>query len=178
MADARPTDTLAQLRAGRLAGATRLDLRGCGLTELPPELLALADTLALLDLSGNRLQALPDAFATLQQLRVLFCSDNAFTELPAVLGRCAALDLVGFKACRIERVPARALPPALRWLILTDNRIAELPESLGDCPRLQKLMLAGNRLRRLPRRIGDCQRRCTAPPSRCQVAAWMTPDAP
>lgn len=158
MADARPTDTLARLRAGRLAGATQLDLRGCGLTELPAEILALADTLQVLDLSGNRLQALPEAFSALQRLRVLFCSDNPFTELPAVLGRCAALDTVGFKACRIERVPAQALPPSLRWLILTDNRIAELPESLGDCRRLQKLMLAGNRLRQLPAGIARCQR--------------------
>jgi len=158
MADVRPTDTLAKLRAGRLAGATRLDLRGCGLRELPPEVLALADTLEVLDLSGNELTALPEGFSCLQQLRVLFCSDNPFTELPAVLGRCSALNIIGFKANRIERVPPQALPAALRWLILTDNRITELPASLGDCTRLQKLMLAGNRLRRLPDRIAQCQR--------------------
>jgi len=162
MADARPTDTLAvtldRMRAGQLAGATRLDLRGCGLRELPTEVLALADTLEVLDLSGNQLQALPDTFAALQRLRVLFCSDNPFTELPAVLGRCTALDIIGFKANRIERVPPQALPPSLRWLILTDNRITELPASLGDCHRLQKLMLAGNRLRHLPASIAHCQR--------------------
>ena len=158
MSNVRSVDILAQLRAGRLAGATQLDLRGCGLRELPPEVLALADTLEMLDLSGNDLTALPEGFSCLQQLRVLFCSDNPFTELPSMLGRCAALDIVGFKACRIEQVPGQALPPALRWLILTDNRIADLPASLGDCARLQKLMLAGNRLRRLPTRIADCQR--------------------
>ena len=158
MADARPTDTLARLRAGQLAGATRLDLRGCGLAEVPAEVFALADTLEVLDLSGNALQALPETFATLQKLRVLFCSDNRFTALPAVLGRCAALDIIGFKANRIVRVPPQALPPSLRWLILTDNRIDELPATLGDCHRLQKLMLAGNHLRRLPERIADCRR--------------------
>ena len=158
MADPHPCDTLAQLRAGRLTGASRLDLRGCGLQQLPPEVLTLADTLQVLDLTGNQLQALPDAFARLHQLRVLFCSNNRFTELPAVLGRCPALDTIGFKANQIARVPAQALPPLLRWLILTDNRIAELPESLGDCVRLQKLMLAGNRLRQLPARIAHCQR--------------------
>ena len=68
------------------------------------------------------------------------------------------MDTVGFKANQIARVPAQALPPLLRWLILTDNRIAELPESLGDCAGLQKLMLAGNRLYRLPARIANCQR--------------------
>lgn len=158
MPDDRPTDTLALLRAGHLAGSVKLDLRGCALREMPPEVIALANTLEVLDLSGNQLQALPDTFAALHKLRVLFCSDNPFTELPAVLGRCAALDTIGFKANRLERVPAQALPPLLRWLILTDNHIAELPASLGDCERLQKLMLAGNHLRRLPASIARCQR--------------------
>jgi hypothetical protein len=158
MTDIHPTDTLARLRAGQLVGATRLDLRGCGLDVVPPEVFALADTLEVLDLSGNRLQSLPDAFASLQHLRILFCSDNHFTTLPEVLGRCAALDIVGFKANRIASVPALSLPPSLRWLILTDNRIAELPDTLGDCTGLQKLMLAGNRLRRLPAGIAACQR--------------------
>jgi hypothetical protein len=33
---------------------------------------------------------------------------------------------------------------------LTDNRLARLPDALGERPALQKLMLAGNRLDRLP----------------------------
>ena len=59
---------------------------------------------------------------------------------------------------RIAQVPAASLPPALRWLILTDNQIERLPEALGERPRLQKLMLAGNRLRRLPASLAQCQR--------------------
>ena len=47
-------------------------------------------------------------------------------------------------------MPGAALPPGLRWLILTDNAIASLPAELGERPRLQKLMLAGNRLSVLP----------------------------
>jgi hypothetical protein len=156
--DTPAIDTLARLRAGQLRGARRLDLRGCDLAEVPTELFALASTLEVLDLSGNSLQFLPEAFAGLQRLRILFCSDNHFAELPAVLGRCTALDIVGFKANRIARVPASALAPSLRWLILTDNAIAELPESLGDCSGLRKLMLAGNRLRRLPARLADCRK--------------------
>ena len=153
-----PHDTLDRLRAGALAGATRLDLRHCGLTVLPPEVFQLADTLQILDLSGNALTDLPDTLPRLHRLRVLFASDNPFTTLPAVLGRCPALQLAGFKACRITTVPAEALPPRLRWLILTDNQIAQLPESLGHCTPLQKLMLAGNRLHRLPDSIARCQR--------------------
>lgn len=150
-------DTLAQLRAGRLAGATRLDL-SCGLTAFPREIFELADSLEVLNLTGNALTDLPDDLHRLHRLRVLFCSDNRFIELPAVLGRCTGLDTVGFKANRIRSVPAAALPPSLRWLILTDNDIDELPASIGQCTRLQKLMLAGNRLQALPDALANCRR--------------------
>jgi hypothetical protein len=89
---------------------------------------------------------------------VLFCSDNRFTELPASLGQCAALTMIGFKANQIVDVPGAALPPLLRWLILTDNRVETLPEDLGKRPNLQKLMLAGNRLTQLPQSLRHCRR--------------------
>ncbi|CAN5918899.1 leucine-rich repeat-containing protein kinase family protein [soil metagenome] len=142
-------DTLAQLRAGRLAGAQRLAL-SCGLAEFPREIFALSDSLEVLDLSGNALDALPDDLGRLHKLRLLFCSNNRFTELPESIGQCTSLDIVGFKANRIRTVPSGALPPSLRWLILTDNAIETLPDSIGACTRMQKLMLAGNRLRALP----------------------------
>ncbi|EEF26631.1 leucine-rich repeat-containing protein 2, lrrc2, putative [Ricinus communis] len=141
--------TLQQLRSGALAGATRLSMR-CGLTEFPREIFTLADTLEILDLTGNALSALPDDLYRLHKLRILFCSDNQFTELPACIGACASLSMVGFKANQIRHVPAAALPPQLRWLVLTDNQIDALPDALGERPQLQKLMLAGNRLRALP----------------------------
>ena len=149
--------TLEQLRCGALAGSTRLDL--CAdLTELPDEVLQLADTLEVLNLSDNRLNTLPDWLPRLHRLKVVFASGNPFTELPEVLGDCPALDMVGFKACRIRRVPAASLPPRLRWLILTDNAIDRLPDALGERPRLQKLMLAGNRLQTLPEGLAGAQR--------------------
>jgi len=141
--------TLEQLRSGALAGTRRLDL-SCDLIELPEEVFGLADTLEVLNLSGNRLRDLPHQLSQLHKLQVLFASDNDFTVLPEVLGDCAALQMVGFKANRIAHVPAAALPPALRWLTLTDNAIGQLPTELGQRPALQKLMLAGNQLTALP----------------------------
>ncbi len=140
--------TLADLRAGRLAGATSLRLRG--LDSFPREVLDLADTLEVLDLSDNPLSALPDDLGRLRRLRVLFCSNTRFERLPAVLGDCPALSQVGFRGTGLSQVPAEALPPRLRWLTLTDNRIEALPRALGERPALQKLMLSGNRLRALP----------------------------
>lgn len=149
--------TLEQLRAGKLHGIRRLNL-SAGLGEFPREIFSLADSLEILDLSGNQLSSLPEDLPRLHRLRILFCSNNQFTTLPEVLGRCPQLEMVGFKANRIARVPAAALPPRLRWLILTDNRIRELPASIGHCAQLQKLMLAGNELRALPAEMAGCKR--------------------
>lgn len=147
--------TLSSLRAGELTGIKRLDL-SCGLTAFPPEIFDLADTLEILNLSGNALTELPDDLPRLHKLRVIFCSDNRYTRMPEVLGRCPNLEMIGFKANQIEEFPAAALPPKLRWLILTDNRLRAVPAALDTCARLQKLMLAGNQLHQLPQELAAC----------------------
>jgi Leucine-rich repeat (LRR) protein len=75
------------------------------------EIFDLADTLEVLDLSGNQLSTLPDDLPRLHRLRILFCSGNPFRVLPEVLGRCPQLEMVGFKSCQIERVPAERCHP-------------------------------------------------------------------
>ena len=148
--------TLALLRAGQLADTRRLNL-AAGLTTFPEEILGLADSLEVLDLSNNQLTALPDSVAQLHNLRAVFFNNNQFEVVPEVLAQCPQLSMIGFKANQIATVPAAALPPRTRWLILTDNRIETLPEAMGDLPHLQKLMLAGNRLRALPETMAACQ---------------------
>jgi hypothetical protein len=147
--------TLSQLRSGELKGIKRLDL-SCGLSTFPEEIFSLADSLEILNLSGNALTSLPDDLPRLKSLKVIFCSDNQFDHLPEVLGRCSSLSMVGFKANQIQAVRAAALPSALRWLILTDNQISHLPAELGQCHALQKLMLAGNQLQSLPETLAAC----------------------
>ena len=141
--------TLSQLQSGDLKGVKRLALAE-NLTRFPLEILSLADSLEILDLSNNQLTSLPKELAQLTQLKIIFASNNLFETLPEVLGQCENLEMVGFKSNQIKHVPENALPPKLRWLILTDNCIEVLPDSLGERPRLQKLALAGNKLTRLP----------------------------
>lgn len=148
-------DTLSLLRAGQLAGTRRLDL-SCGLKEFPEEIFDLADSLEILNLSGNALSSLPDDLHRLHKLRVIFCSNNQFTHVPEVLGLCRQLSMIGFKANQIRNLPAAALNPELRWLILTDNALSALPDELGECTRLQKLMLSGNQLQDLPVSMQAC----------------------
>ncbi len=148
--------TIAELNAGALNGAARVKISE-NLTEFPTEILDLADTLEILDLSGNSLKALPKEFACLKKLKILFLSDNQFEVLPSVLAECSALSMIGFKANEIHTVPDGALPPATRWLILTDNKISALPDSMGSLATLQKLMLAGNKLTELPDSMSQCK---------------------
>lgn len=135
---------------------TRIDL-AAGLTEFPREVFDHADSLEVLNLTGNRLSSLPDDLGRLKKLRILFCSNNQFTRLPAVLGTCPSLTMVGFRANQIEEIEEGALPRDLEWLILTENRLRELPAALGNCRRLQKLMLSGNSLATLPAEMVNCE---------------------
>lgn len=141
--------TLSQLKSGELAGITRLAISE-NLTSFPLELLSLVDTLEVLDLSSNQLTTLPDELIQFKKLKILFASNNHFETLPEVLGACPNLEMVGFKTNKIKHVPDNSLPEKLRWLILTDNCIEQLPDSLGKRPYLQKLALAGNQLTSLP----------------------------
>jgi hypothetical protein len=149
-------ETLDALRSGQLTGATRLDL-AAGLTQFPSEILALAESLEILNLTGNHLTALPDEFGCLQKLRIAFFSNNSFEQLPAVLSQCPKLSMVGFKSNKLTTIAEDALPSSIRWLILTDNRLEQVPASWGRLNQLQKLMLAGNQLRSLPESMVACQ---------------------
>jgi hypothetical protein len=148
-------EVLSQLRSGQLKESQKITI-AADLTEFPLEILELASTLEVLDLSNNRLRSLPNDFDRLQNLKILFLSQNEFDHLPEVLGHCSQLSMVGFKANRIRVVSGAAFPPLLRWLILTDNAIEELPLEIGQLKFLQKLMLAGNQLKTLPEEMINC----------------------
>ena len=151
-----PDDTLAQLKAGKLQGAKHLKLSN-QLTQFPPQIFELAESLEILDLSGNALTDLPSDLHRLKKLRILFCSNNQFTHLPEVLGQCESLSMIGFKANQIKHIPEQAIPTrTLRWFIVTDNALAAVPNALGECSKLQKLMLAGNQLSSLPASMANC----------------------
>ena len=112
---------------------TKLDLFNCGLSTLP--------------------SCLPDA---LPNLSIAFLSNNQFTEIPAVIGACQNLQMVAFKSNGLTSIHPDALQSQLRWLILTDNKLTKLPDTLGRCKILQKFMLSGNLLTQLPDSISDC----------------------
>jgi serine/threonine protein kinase len=64
--------------------------------------------------------------------------------------------MIGFKSNQIHTISEQALPAQTRWLILTNNKIKQLPTSIGKCHRLQKAALAGNLLAELPIEMAGC----------------------
>ena len=149
------TYALEDLKSGKLIGLKTLKL-ACGLTEFPLEILTLADTLEVLDLSDNKMSELPDSIAQLKHLKIIFFARNNFTTFPVILKEFPVLSMIGFKSNQIERVPENAFPSLLRWLILTDNKINKIPKSIGACHLLQKCALAGNQIEALPAEMANC----------------------
>ena len=147
--------TLAQLRSGELKGIKRLTLSE-SLTVFPEEIFELADTLEVLDLSHNALTYLPKDIGRLTQLRIAFFSYNNFTHIPSFVG-CEKLTMLGFKANQIEEFDEDILPLGINWLILTDNKLTQLPRSIGKLHKLQKFPLAGNQIKKLPDEMAQCR---------------------
>lgn len=151
---------LAILQSGayKKDGLARLKLT-CPLDSFPLEILDLGETLEQIDLSGTGLTTLPPNFGqSLPKLKIAFFSQCNFKSFPQELASCPQLEMIAFRGNGMEIIPEDALPPRLRWLILTDNKLSSLPRSIGKCGRLQKCMLAGNQLLSLPVEMRNCSK--------------------
>ena len=146
--------TLEELQSGKLKGIKELKISE-NLSSFPQEIFDLADTLELLDLSHNMLSTLPD-LSLFKKLKIAFFSNNKFTSLPASFKECQNLYMLGFKANKIENFDEDILPLSISWLILTDNKIKKLPNSIGNLIKLQKCALAGNKIQELPNSMQNC----------------------
>lgn len=125
--------------------------------ELPEAAFKYADQVEILDMANNHLTSLPNDIARFNNVQVAFFSGNNFQEVPRSLAGCKNLQMVGLKSCTITSFPDDALPSSIRGVILTDNKLTTLPESIGQYTQLQKLMLSGNQLAKLPKSILECQ---------------------
>lgn len=147
--------TLEQLNNGELKGLKSLKISE-NLTEFPSKIFDLSNSLEILDLSNNKLTNIPD-LSKLTKLKIAFFSFNNFRELPDAFKNCKNLYMLGFKDNQIEFIDENILPNSISWLILTDNKIKVLPNSIGDLTKLQKFALAGNQLTTLPDSMQKCK---------------------
>lgn len=145
-------ETLAQTKAP----LSRINL-AAGLQEFPADLYRFADSVEILDLSGNQLSDLPADFHRFTKLKRLFLTNNHFDHIPAVLSLCPALVMVSFKGNQLTDFAAGSLPEQLEWLILTENQLTQLPSDFGRYTKLRKVAMAGNQLSSLPDSMQQCR---------------------
>ncbi|MDD2886671.1 MAG: leucine-rich repeat-containing protein kinase family protein [Aliarcobacter sp.] len=148
-------ETLKKLKSGNLENSSYIKI-AAGLEIFPKELYTLVDTLEVLDLTDNNLSTLPDDFYRFKKLKRIFLSNNQFNHVPKVLAKLPVLSMIGMRNNKIKIFEENALPLSTRWLILTDNELTSLPQSIGDLKLLQKCMLSGNKLSFLPESINKC----------------------
>ena len=132
---------------GRLAALRELRVARCGLASLPVELSSCVE-MRVLDVTGNRLRALPAGlFSPSSRLRELWARDNALASLPPTLADAARLRRLDVGGNRLETFPNVSRLARLETLSCARNRLVVAPPGLGPgCASLEVLDLDFNRL--------------------------------
>ncbi|KAL6646546.1 hypothetical protein ACP70R_018154 [Stipagrostis hirtigluma subsp. patula] len=142
-----PEDTV-----GKLARLQRLDLSGNRLTALPNDLWELGASLRALNLSGNAIRgALPNNVGNFALLEALDVSHNAFTgALPAALGSLAGLQVLNASHNQFQGQVPGAVVLGCGSLVAMDLSGNALDGDMPDLSPLRSLAylnLSRNRLR-------------------------------
>lgn len=142
-------------------------------------------SLKVLDLSVNELDALPEGLSQLNELTTLNVSCNRLEALPEGLSYCAKLATINLSKNHISSLPPDLFSgrlellatllasdngiqelsgdvhrlPALKVLDLSNNKLREIPPGLSDCSKLKEIHFKGNKLsdKRLEKMVNGCQ---------------------
>jgi Leucine-rich repeat (LRR) protein len=146
------------------------------LDEFPLEIASLRTHLAELNLSRNRLGALPPEVGTLGELVELELVECGLGALPAELGQLTKLKRLNLNGNALTEVPScvRDLTE-LRELILDSNPLEELPEWIGELSALKRLSLLGTRVATLPAGVSRLKSLVEINLWRCKLSAFPAP---
>ena len=127
---------------GSLHEIVRLDLSGCKIEELPEDFGILAN-LIVLNLSNNRLSTLPDAMQNLLKLSNLDLRRNSFTILPSVI-KYMELRSINASSNNLSDVSVLKECLHVRVLDLSSNVLKTLKECINEDNELRTLNLSSN----------------------------------
>ena len=122
--------------------------RDAGLTSFPEYVCELGERAKVVDISANRIGAIPDDIKHLTKTQKLNLSCNVIAAVPIAL----CVSLVNLKVLNLSRNKLRAVPTEigsltkLEELTLADNKINELPPTVSKLGKLTRLNLARNEL--------------------------------
>lgn len=134
----------------KLKALTALRFVECGAT-LPKDLKVDWPRLESLELTGNKISAVPAAFLSLTSLKELWLSENPVTELGGDWSKLKKLTVVALSQCKLTEFPAALLKvPTLETITLVDNACTSLPDAIGTLKNLKGLFLGRNKLKAIP----------------------------
>ena len=153
-------------KAARQTGTLKLNNRK--LNSFPGEIVALHDAenvtaeerwwenvdLINVDLSHNNIPSIPKEVYVLNQLLTLNLSDNKLTEVPNELFGLHTLKRLDLSKNEISVLPELDGLGSCSELLLQDNVLRRLPDSVGSMRSLENLNLDNNKLTQLPDAIG------------------------
>ena len=137
------------------AARRNLTIRHTELTALPESVWQERDLLVF-NVSNNKLTAIPDAIRNLKGVRMVDLAHNEIRALPDGIGELDGLsDYLYLSDNKLTDLP-RSIGKLtrLRYLNVSDNQLARLPESIGDLASLIELRASGNHLLSLPESVG------------------------
>lgn len=147
-------------RTGQFAA---LDLSGCALTEVPPEVWELTHLTELKlghwadynKQNRNRLTYIESGIRQLTQLQNLDLSSNELHTLPDELMQLQELQWLDLSNNQFEQIPhVLSALQTLHLIDLANNRLSELSSSIFRLQNLQRLNLSKNILRQIPDELG------------------------
>jgi internalin A len=139
-----------RIEQARSEGATTLDLSEMNLTEVP-EAIASLTQLRELYLTNNQLTSVPQTIASLTQLRKLSVTNNQLTSVPQMIASLAQLRELDLSYNQLTSVPQTiASLTQLKKLYLSYNQLTSVPEVIASLTQLRELYLTNNQLTSVP----------------------------
>lgn len=135
-----------------------LSITKCGMNsfDMNFEMTQMLSNLSELNLSGNNLLDLPNAFVGLKNLKTLDLSSNQFEQVPLILFRLPSLQVLKMNSNKLSQVPYQiGSLTNLGKLELNCNLLNELPRVIGDLQNLRELHADCNKLNGLPDSFGE-----------------------
>lgn len=134
-----------------------LDLSSNKLPDLPPWIVQFSVLKGLI-LANNKLSSLPEEIGSLKKLEVLSLEQNLLTRLPPSIGCLSSLKTLNVSGNRLREFPREVCQLRnLEFINLAGNAITKLPEDMGDLQAVE-LVLNQNQLSTLPESIAACPR--------------------
>ncbi|XP_014103169.2 leucine-rich repeat and calponin homology domain-containing protein isoform X1 [Bactrocera oleae] len=114
----------------------------------------LTDTV-MADLSRNRFCELPEEITTFSFLETLLLYHNTIRSIPESVKHLTSLTYLDLRSNQLAALPREICFLPLQVLLVSNNRLATLPDELGRMERLTDLDASYNQLSTLPARIGE-----------------------